>query len=163
MLPKSHPYHIHTTPISHLHHPHPSYITLHPHHIITFTSHAHHIHITSSYLHHPHHIYITSIIISSHVHHQRHTYITHTSHPHHIKITSRSHAHHFHITPYIISPHWHHHYAQSHLMQNDKGISSHPKELCCSPVDKEHHITHTGCKHGLPNAPSKALQRSLNQ
>jgi hypothetical protein len=159
------PYHTHTTPISHLHNTHitstsPTSLLHH----ITSTSHPHphpHLHIyiikitcrsNLSYFHQPH---TTS---TSHLHH---TNITPTSHPYHIKITSTSLPYH----PYITStppphppPHWHH-YAQSHLMQNL--ITS--KELFCSPVHREHHMTHTGCKHGLPNAPSKALQRSFNQ
>ena len=111
MLSKSHPYH--TPAHTSTQHPYHIYITPTPllHHTTT-TSHPHHIHIhihiTSSYLH-PHLICITSIIFSS------------------------THLHHIYTTP----PHWHHHHAQSHLMQNDKGISSHPKELCCSPVHND--------------------------
>ena len=140
--PTSHPHHIYTTPISHLHHSHLT-PTSHYNHI-TSTSHSHphphHIHITSSYLHHPHLIYITSIIFSSTPHHIYITptsHITPISHQDHIKITSTSLPYHTLHHIYTTPPHWHHHHAQSHLMQNDKGISSHPKELCCSPVHND--------------------------
>jgi hypothetical protein len=149
------PNHTHITPISHPHNTHitstsPTSLLHHitstsHHHIhITSTSHPHHIFISTSSTSHLHHIYHNFITCTSPISYLHHTHITPTSHQDHMHITSISHpTSHLHHPPTMASP--------SCTITSDEGISSHPKELCCSPVDKRHHTIHIGCKHGLPN------------